>query len=133
MGSYGRAAIIATGLLRDGGEGLTPREAWEQAVATVFPSSFECRMKACPRGAFLGLCDLGVVPGVSPGRYTSSTKNKRYAQLALAALESDPSLVDNKAALWRLATEGVDLAPNEQMDVITALWTEGLIKHLERD
>jgi len=126
MGNYGEAARIAVGLMaRD--ESLAPREAWNRAVASVFPDSPSSRAKGCPRDSFLTLCEIGAVQGVPPGAYTRSLKNKAYVTRALEALRRTPELSGDKGRLWKLATEGAGTRPNGQMDVLTALWREGHI------
>jgi ATP dependent DNA ligase C terminal region len=36
----------------------------------LYPTSPTARRKSCPRGAFLGLCEEGLVKGILPGRYS---------------------------------------------------------------
>ncbi|HEX2188544.1 MAG TPA: hypothetical protein VHG51_06570 [Longimicrobiaceae bacterium] len=128
MGKYGEAAEIAVSLLRDG-NAVAPRDAWRQAVATVFPGRSESQKKGCPRDSFLALCELGVVESVAAGTYTRSVKNKSYVTRALAALRSDPALADDPRRLWHFATGGADTKPNSQMEVLTALWRRRIIRH----
>jgi hypothetical protein len=96
----------------------------------VFPDKPAARVKGCPKDSFLSLCEIGVVHHVSPGAYTESEKNKRYIIAALAALRADPELAHNRRRLWQIATEGADVRPNGQLDVITTLWRRGLIREL---
>jgi hypothetical protein len=42
--------------------------------------------KGCPRGAFLGLCEEGLVKGIPAGNYTTSKDNKAYAVRAAELL-----------------------------------------------
>jgi hypothetical protein len=70
MQEYGKVAIQATELSRLGG--FQPRAAWDRAIQTVFPDSTSLQDKACPRDAYLGLCENGLVVGVPPGMYTRS-------------------------------------------------------------
>lgn len=127
MGNYGAAAVLAvrmcqTDNLQD------PCEAWIQAVNQVFPDSPSSRNKGCPRGAFLGLCEDGCVAGVQGGSFTRSKLNKQYALRAVHLLGEDPSLADDPAGLWKRVQGGVMKTPNGQMEVVTRLWTEGLIR-----
>ncbi len=128
MGKYGEAARLAAGLLRRGEQQLTPEEAWSRAVALVFPNSPSAQAKNCPRAAFLTLCELGAVNGVARGAYTRSERNKAYVTRALVAVREDPTLVGQQARLWHTATDGVAVKPNSQIDVLAALWVEGLVR-----
>lgn len=127
MGKFGEAAIRAVNLVSQD-DALSPVDAWKKAVGEFFPGSKHQRRKGCPRDAFLGLCEMGVVRGIRAGSYTTSEKNKGYAVRALAALRSDPSLVEHKTRLWAIALEGADKEENKQMDVLVTLWREGLVE-----
>ena len=61
MGKYGDAAVQATNLIRQGG--YHPRDAWKTAVRHQFPTQKSAREKGCPRAAYLGLCEAGIVRG----------------------------------------------------------------------
>ncbi len=125
-GTYGRAAVLAVELYRSG-KATSPQDAWEKAVAVVFPDSPSSRAKGCPKGAFLGLCSEGLIRGINPGEYTTSRDNSSYAVRAVHVLEDDPSLAKNKARLWSEVMDGGEKRHNSQMDVVTALWAAGLI------
>jgi hypothetical protein len=127
MGKYGSVAVIAAELLAVRAD-LQPPEAWRSAAGMAFPNSASSRDKSCPRGAFLGLCEVGAVEGVGRGSYTPSVKNKEYAVKGLTALRSDPSLASDEMELWRIAMDGQDKQHNSQMDVLIALWRCGKIK-----
>lgn len=92
MGEYGQAALAAVDMIVQGVE-PQPREAWGKAVVAVLRDSPSSQKKSCPRDAFLGLCELGVVAGVPAGFYTSSEKNKLYVERGLRALRSDALLI----------------------------------------
>ena len=128
MGKYGKAAEIAVDLVAKGNS-LAPRDAWKKAVARVFPQSPSSQAKGCPRDSFLALCELGIVKNVAPGTYTRSVKNKTYIARALAALRSTPALLDDEKRLWHIATDGANTVANCQMEVLTALWRQRLIRH----
>jgi hypothetical protein len=103
-----------------------PVKAWQSAIAQ-FTDSPNSRKKGCPKSAFLGLCEEGLVSGISPGKYTISVKNKTYAFRALEALRKKPALAGYYSSLWNsIETD----AKNDQgeMDVVIALWNAGLIK-----
>ncbi len=127
MSKYGIAAVEAVGLYRQG-ESESPEEAWEKATAKAFGAGTESQRKACPRGAFLGLCEEGLIEGIKPGQYTRSQKNKKYAINAIRALRKDPTLSNNLNALWNTVLGGASKQHNSQMDVVIALWNEKLIR-----
>lgn len=92
----------------------------------LYPTSAAARKKSCPRGAFLGLCEEGLVKGIPAGRYTTSKDNKAYAVRAVALLTEGTQL-RSTSSLWRAVTNGVDKAHNSQMDIVLALWNNHLI------
>jgi hypothetical protein len=140
MSIYGKAALKAVELYKNGddlckngddlcknGDEKDPVKAWQSAIAQ-FTKSTCSRGKPCPRSAFLGLCEEGLVSGIPPGTYTTSVKNKAYALRAVAALRKDPALAISSSALWNSIKTDVE---NDQggMDVVIALWNEGLINN----
>lgn len=66
--------------------------------------------------------------GVPPGEYnTKISDNKEYSFNAIAVLRWNPALADDQVLLWRkIGNE--KLKPNSQMDVVRALWKDGMIK-----
>lgn len=103
----------------------SPKKAWESAIAefTKNPSS---KTKCCPKGACLGLCEAGVISGISAGRYGPpvSNKNGEYALVAWRELQSEPSLSRGTGVLWARVTGRVPDPPenpNGQMDVVVCL------------
>jgi len=129
MGQFGFAAIKAVRLIQSG-KIKSPQEAWYLATQDVIKSP-SSRYKGCPRDAFLGLCEEGLIKGVTPGYYTKSKKNKLYAVTAVEILKETPELAENKEALW-LAVLNKLSEPyknhNNQMDVVVSLWKNNLIK-----
>jgi hypothetical protein len=65
--------------------------------------------------------------GIPAGSYTGSRLNKRYAIRAVTLLRRRPELSDDLAALWRLASGDDEKTPNNQMEVVVALFRAGLI------
>jgi hypothetical protein len=126
MGKFGTAVKTAVYLLRQR-KVLSPRDAWLEAVERHFPSSPTSQEKGCPRDAFLGLCEEGLVRGVSAGSYTRSEKNKRYAVDAIKLLKKEPELARSESVLWSRVLCGENKAPNAQMDVVISLWREDFI------
>ena len=125
MAKYGKAAIEATDRIRQKGD--SPPDAWLFAVKRLYPHQKAAREKGCPRNAYLGLCEEGIINGVAAGKYTKSLLNKQYALNAVQLLRSDPSQALNKEHLWNKIQKGNKKAENNQLDVVLALWENGLI------
>ena len=121
---YGEAALMAA---RQGASaGTTPLACWESALEKLYPTSPVARKMGGPRGAFLGLCEEGLVKDVPPGDYSSSKDNKAYAVRAVALLTAAEQHW-SKSALWHEVTGGVEKQENGQIDVVLALWNNDLI------
>ncbi|HEV2735841.1 MAG TPA: hypothetical protein VGV85_13425 [Longimicrobiaceae bacterium] len=132
MGKYGDTAVRAAGLLQNGYK--SAEEAWRAVAAEMFPDAPEARRKGCPKQAFLGLCQAGLIRGVAATACvnTDPSLNRDYAEVAVRLLAADPSLGHaGKAELWRRVMEEVRADPekrhNQQMDVVLTLWNEQLI------
>ena len=124
MGKYGEVALNATELVR-ARTVRSPVEAWERAALAAFPSQPSSRSKGCPKNAFLGLCEQGLIRGVPSGSYLRSKDNKQYALDAVALLRS--GAVAHPHALWERVMQGRVKKHNQQMDVVISLWSGGLI------
>ena len=120
---YGEAALMAA---RDSSGGMSPAKRWESAMEKLYPTSPSARKKGSPRGAFLGLCEEGLVKGILAGQYTASKDNKDYAVQA-AGLLTEGSRKWSIGELWRAVSPDPEKAHNSQMDVVLALWKNGLI------
>src|ERR1039458_5850119 len=105
---YGEAALMAARKMSS--TDIDPLTRWESAMTALYPTSPTARKKGSPRGAFLGLCEAGLVRGIPAGRYTASADNKAYAVRA-AALLIDGKQNWSTSALWR----GGD-SPREEKD-----------------
>lgn len=133
MNKYGQTALRAVELMHAGLR--SPQTAWEHAAAQMFPDSASSRSKSCPKVAFLGLCSAGLIdmlPG--PTQVTGADSvNASYARDALELLRSEPNwAAETSSAIWkevmrRLGADQTKRA-NGQMDVVLALWTNGLIR-----
>lgn len=121
---YGEAALMAA---REAGSGdARPIAKWEYAMNELYRTSPTSRKKSRPRGAFLGLCEEGLVKGIPAGNYGASKDDKTYAVGAVALLaEGTRSWSTN--ALWEAVTSDPEKKHNSQMDVVMALWKNGLI------
>ena len=95
-------------------------------METLYPTSPAARKKSCPRGAFLGLCEEGLVKGIPPGQYTASKDDKAYAVRA-AALLAEGTQSWSRSTLWQAVTNDPEKTHDSQLDVVLALWKNGLI------
>ena len=119
---YGEGALVAA---RDSA-GTSPARRWQSAMEKVYPTSPLARKKGSPRGAFLGLCEEGLVTDIPPGNYTTSKDDKVYAVRAAELLIAGTQTW-SISQLWRAVTDDPEKAHNSQMDIVLALWKNGLI------
>ncbi len=109
---------------------LPEAESYESAwlnAARICNKSVSVQKKGCPKNAFLGLAESGLIKNV-PAKFSHQpqSRNAQYAIKAVKLLKQEPCLAENKKRLWNAAIE----APKEhngQMDVVLALWNKGLI------
>jgi hypothetical protein len=131
MSKYGDTAVRAAGLLREGCG--SARDAWQTIADQVFADSEDGKRKTCPREAFLGLCQAGLIRGVSAATCVEAESglNRGYARKAVRLLAADPKLAKGTSpALWRRVMKELGVSRkehNRQMDVVLALWNEHLI------
>ena len=123
---YGEAALMAA--RRESSANADPVARWESAMKTLYPTSPTARKKSSPRGAFLGLCEEGLVKGIPAGNYAASKDDKVYAVRA-AALLIDGMRRWSISELWRAVANDPEKTHNSQMDIVLALWKNGLIVH----
>jgi hypothetical protein len=121
---YGEAALIAA-RLETYGKAITPGARWEEAMTRLYPTSPSARRKGAPRFAFLALCEAGLVKGISAGQYAPSNTSKAYALRAVELLKAGTH--KTVSTLWAEVAGGEDVAHGSQMDVVLALWKNGLI------
>jgi hypothetical protein len=121
---YGEAAIMAA--QQGPAFNPDPLARWESAMEKLYPTSSAARKKGCPRAAFLGLCEEGLVKGIPAGHYTKSSENKAYAVRAVALLLEGAQRW-SKSALWKAVTTEEVKQENGQIDVVLALWNKNLI------
>jgi hypothetical protein len=120
---YGEAALIAARL--DVPASVTPAERWDTAVRQLYPEKPYLQRKTAPRGAFLGLCERGLVKGVTANPSPALDKHRQYAVRAVELLRAGTHR--NVPQLWAAVTEGDEIEHNAQMDVVLALWKNGLL------
>ncbi len=133
MGQFGDTAVEAVKILAATGQTTDPRKAWETAARKIMSNSPASQKKGCPRVAFLGLCEEGLVKGVPRGNYTGSTKkkkNKDYAVRMANYLITHPGIANtpDPQTLWQIALAGEANPPaseNGQTDVVLSLWKAG--------
>lgn len=119
---YAQAAVKAVECFSEFG---CPEKSWEHAIAQ-YTDSQSSRDKPCPRSAFLGLCQEGLVKGVPAGAYTISKKNAPHAVAAARLLLEEPELANQDPVdLWSTVTYRLGIPHTShqgQMDVLLALW-----------
>ena len=127
VSKYGIVAVVAARHIAE--TGIDPILAWKAASAEIITESRELRDKACPRGAFLGLCEEGLVKGVAPGPYHRGYKmNKVYALKGVEILGQEPELVGDVRKLWSRVVGNNAVGHHGQMDVVVELWNNGFIE-----
>ena len=119
---YGEAALLAA----KGPSGLQPGARWESALAKLYPTSPVARLKGSPRAAFLGLCEEGLIQGVPAGDYDAPKVHKELAVRAVALLKEGTQHW-SRSALWQAVTDDSGKKETGQIDVVLALWKNGLI------
>jgi hypothetical protein len=109
-------------------QAATPNEAWDKAVISKYGSTAWQRTKGCPRVAFLGLCEEGLVNGIQADVYIKKTDalNKKYALDAVELIRKNPQYLNWPITkLWK---EIADKTDNNQLSVVIALIKKGFIK-----
>jgi hypothetical protein len=124
MSKFGECAVRAIKLVLE--DNISdPKEAWQIASIRLFGEGTSSQKKGCPKGAFLGMCEEGLVKGIGKGEYTSSKKNKDYALKAVDILKKNIDKTFGAKELWgRVA---LNKAHNGQMDIVLELWENGMI------
>ena len=124
---YGEAALMAV-QMETYGKALTPDDRWEDAVRKVYPTPAG-QKKAAPRGAFIGLCEAGLVKGIVPGfaqpLTSAGNRNKAFAVKAVELLKAGTHKTVSQ--LWAAVSDGEAGDHASQMDVVLALWKNSLI------
>jgi hypothetical protein len=120
---YGEAALQAV-RMELYGKALTPCERWQDAVQKLYPTPAGQKKKA-PRESFVGLCGAGLVKGIPAGDYAPGNRNKDYAVAAVQLLRAGTHKTVTQ--LWSTVTDADGTEHAAQMDVVLALWKNGLI------
>ena len=122
---FGDTALKARELLIKG-VACTPRQAWNLAGVELFHRE-SYLSKGCPRAAFIGLCEKGLVKGVAAGDYSAGTMNKQYTLKALKMLRENPEWRFTKSRWWLEVTKDNQISHNHQLDVLIALYVNGFL------
>lgn len=83
--------------------------------------------EGCPRSAFIGLCEEGMIKGIEAGSYglRKLNKNKAYAiaaaNLVLSGHDTDPK------AIWQKVTK-TDIRAHDQVGIVIALHDNSLLQ-----
>jgi hypothetical protein len=120
---FGEAALIAARL--EVPTQVTAAQRWDTAVRQLYPDKPYMQKKSAPRAAFLGLCEAGAVKGISAGDPTPQNRNKEYAVKAVELLRAGTHRTI--PSLWTAVAEGDEAPHAAQLDVVMALWKNGLI------
>ncbi len=127
MNKYAQSAVEAANLCSRDKE-ISPRLAWDKVTSRIFGNGTTSQKKGCPRDAFLGLCEEGYVKDIPSGKYCNSRKNKNYALTAYTMITEEPDLVNQPPInLWERVMIGEPKYHNSQMDIVIALWKNGLL------
>lgn len=126
MKMYGDVAVKAVELMRSGEENH-PESAWDHAASSLFPNSSSLQDKGCPKGAFLGLCNEGLIIDLPASDYSRPSKNGEYAVNAVSILKSNRFLASQPDLLWKKVA-GNTKASNSQMEVVASLWEAKCIR-----
>ncbi|GAB7214058.1 DUF6979 family protein [Dickeya oryzae] len=105
MTKYTDAALITTRSCQ-GQEKPDVKTAWLKAIRDL-----DAYDEGCPRCAYLGLCEAGMVKGIRPGNYglSDTNKNKGYAVDAANLILSGHE-PDNKT-IWQKVTDKKNFRP----------------------
>jgi len=122
---WGEIAVHAAEIIEDGAVS-DPLAAWENAVQDMGMPSSRAPQASLARDTFLWLCETGVVYGVTPCGYTASGKVKQCVQDALKQIRVNPLVADHPDQLKKKTQ--TDDASKSMIDVILALWDNGLIR-----
>ena len=116
--------------------GLGPEEAWEATLRERYSAAkLKNQLRhTCPKWAFAALCHDGAVRGIASGGCPAAEQSRSAAFTleALRHLRTAPSLAADKESLKRRVfgsprDEGFR-KPNDEVEVLLALWREGLIE-----
>lgn len=126
MNKYAISAIEATLITRN--EKISPVKAWEIATSKTFGEGTPSQIKGCPKGSYLGLCEVGAIKGVPKGHYTESVKNKEYAITAYEYLKNSKDKNLTAKYLWDIVLNNEGKTHNAQMNIVIELFKNDLLE-----
>ena len=127
MTNYNKYGEVAIKAAKEKGN---PKNNWLKEVKKAFFDSESSQKKSCPKSIFLGLCEEGLIKGISQGNYTKSIDNKAYAIEAINILKRNPKTIYTPKELWIKTKKELFIIKkdyNSQMDIVLALWENELI------
>ena len=124
MNKYAQVAINTVNFINKNGG--NPMLIWLKEADYIFGEHKSSAMKGCPRAAFLGLCEAGLVKGIPCGNSTKSKKNKEYAIEAVEILKENSADNLTSKELWSRITHN-EKTHNSQMDIVYELFKRGYI------
>ncbi|MCO7262242.1 DUF6979 family protein [Dickeya zeae] len=125
MTKYTDAALITTRSCQ-GQEKPDVNTEWLKAIRAL--NAYD---ESCPRCAYLGLCEEGMVKGIPAGHYglSATNKNKGYAVDAANLILSGHE-PDNKT-IWQKVTDK-KISDHDQVKIVIALHNAGLLQQSSR-
>ena len=124
MNKYAQVAINAVLSCKE--KGISPVNAWETEIEKIFVKGSSSARKGCPKGAFLGLCESGLIKNIPSGVYTNSIKNKEYAIKAVNLIKNNRELSEDPKKLWDIINPD-GKAHNSQMNIVCELYKAGFL------
>ena len=102
--------------------------AWKEA-ASIIIQNINSRNKPCPGCAFVALCQLGVVKGVSANENFTEYNgvNMNYMRDALDLISKDRTLIKSKSKLWSKIPNTSDSIAS-RLDSLVALYKNNMLK-----
>lgn len=135
MNSETKAGRIALAAHRYVVRGLDPADAWRRTLEDEYEKDkLDSQLRhTCPKWAFVALCESGAVASVE-GSTQTDPRRRRSGEFVLEALDflrSDPSYAWRKRDLKDrvFGERGSEnyRTPNDEVEVLLALWQGGLI------
>ncbi|MCD1125457.1 hypothetical protein LPW36_05415 [Jinshanibacter sp. LJY008] len=124
MGNYGKTAIDVVNNYLNGQDLCI---AWNNQIRKYTCSESSIK-KPCPKHAFLGLCEAGLVIGIPKGTCpNSNNENKIYALSLYRLLKGNLTLSPKELHRLYEKERGKSLTYNSQADVVISLFREGLL------
>ncbi|CRY55648.1 Uncharacterised protein [Yersinia intermedia] len=125
MTKYTEAALIVVKRCQ-ANDSLNVMVTWQSVIREL-----KAYDEACPRSAFIGLCEEGLVKGIPAGSYglRENNKNKGYAVAAANLILSGHEL-DHKV-IWRKVTDS-NIVPHDQVNIVIALHNAQFLQSREK-